>query len=136
MLHVDDEVAALRIPDDTGMRRGRAERYRVRVVARHGSYYFEHIKRVRVQTPGGALELVGRPLVRVFVEVPSFIVHGQIQTGLPGPFFKSIRGRTPDAIAHGPPEGLGAVVFGALRIDLVPPLFEVVVDVAHPRRCL
>ena len=44
VLHVDDEVAALRIPDDTGMRRGRAERYRVRVVARHGSYDVQHVK--------------------------------------------------------------------------------------------
>ena len=44
MLHVDDEVAALRIPDDTGMRRRRTQRHGVRVVARHGSYYVEHVK--------------------------------------------------------------------------------------------
>ena len=44
MLHVDDEVAALRIPDDTGMRRRRTQRHGVRVVARHGAYYFEHVK--------------------------------------------------------------------------------------------
>ena len=90
MLHVDDEVAALRIPDDTGMRRGRTQRHGVRVVARHGSYYVEHVKRVRVQTPGGALELVGRPLVRVLVEVPALVIDRQIQTGLPGPFLESV----------------------------------------------
>ena len=44
VLHVDDEVAALRIPDNATMRRRRAERHGVRVVARHGSYYFEHVK--------------------------------------------------------------------------------------------
>ena len=90
VLHVDDEVAALRIPDDTGMRRGRAERHGVRVVAGHGADDVEHVKRVRVQTPGGALELVGRPLVRVLIQIPSFIVHGQIQTGLPGPLLEPV----------------------------------------------
>jgi hypothetical protein len=49
--------------------------------------------------------------VRVLVEVPALVIDRQIQTGLPGPFFKPVRWRTPDAIAHGPPERLGAVVF-------------------------
>ena len=75
VLHVDDEVAALRIPDDTGMRRRRAERHGVRVIPGHGADYLQHVKRLTIQTPGGALELVGRPLVRVLVEVPSFIIN-------------------------------------------------------------
>ena len=44
VLHVDDEVAALRIPDHASMRRRRTQRHGVRVVARHGADYFEHIK--------------------------------------------------------------------------------------------
>ena len=44
VLHVDDEVAALRIPDHAGMRRRRTQRHGVRVVARHGADYVEHVK--------------------------------------------------------------------------------------------
>ena len=44
MFDVDHKIAALRIPDHAAMRRRRTQRHGVRVVARHGSYYFEHIK--------------------------------------------------------------------------------------------
>ena len=72
--------------------------------------------------------------MRVLVQIPALVVDGQIQTGLPGPFFKPVGGRAPDAIPHGPAERLGAVVFGLFRVDLVPALLPIVVDVAHARR--
>ena len=74
--------------------------------------------------------------MRVLVEVPSFIVDGQVQTALPGPFFKPIGRRAPDAVPHSSTKGLGAVVFGLFRVDLVPALLPIVVDVAHARRRL
>jgi hypothetical protein len=134
VLHVDHKIAALRIPDHTGVGGRRTQGHGVRIIPGHGSYYFEHVCSFGIQTPGRTFKLVGRPLMRVLVQIPALVVDRQIQTALPGPFFKSVWWWTPDAVPHSSTKGLGAVVFGLLRVDLVPALLPIVVDVAHARR--